>query len=81
MANCQAKVISSGVQRKELRAICCKNKAVIIAPAAIFDGKRGVWLCAAHAPAKLLPKLRPSAPSSEGPNVGAKLTARQRGSA
>lgn len=55
MAGCEAK-LSSGKKGPNAPALrVCGMRAVVKTPPD-FDGPKGVWFCAEHAPMRLLPK-------------------------
>lgn len=71
MAGCEGWVYAKGKQGSPLRGRPCGMRAVVKVPEGL-DLRAGVWLCAYHAPAKLLPS---TVAERKTPNDGANRTA------
>lgn len=56
MPKCNAK-LTSGKQGRPLRIRCCGKEAIVLTPTGFFEGRQ-VWLCANHAPTKLVPSRK-----------------------
>ena len=56
MPKCNAK-LTSGKQGRPLRIRGCGKEAIVLTPTGFFEGRQ-VWLCANHAPTKLVPSRK-----------------------